>query len=134
MGYQQCYRQACTQARGSPYLARRFQCGDVDEVSLSGPDLGPLCGLLVGASCGTWQPERVTITNSKHGDAQRFVLETYAGASCAPGAAYFKAVRPGHVPYGTGSHEQQITEVFPPPPASKLNTRDRIALSVQALE
>lgn len=95
----------------SPFLKRRFQQGSVDEVSIVGPDLGPLSAILVGTEAGSWQLDEVAVTNSRENLTHRFMCRDWVGREGDAGAAHMTPLPPGTVLYGSGDQAVLMTQV-----------------------
>lgn len=51
----------------------------MDEISFVAADLGPLAGLMVGVTEGTWEPEEIAVSSSRAGRVDRFVCRNALG-------------------------------------------------------
>ncbi|KAG2488505.1 hypothetical protein HYH03_013008 [Edaphochlamys debaryana] len=85
-----------------PPPKRRFQEGNVDEICILLPELGPLSGVLVGVEGGTWYLDEMDVSSSRTGHMDRFVCRRTLGGRQGEGAAYLTPVPAGAVVYGEG--------------------------------
>eukprot|EP00890_Picochlorum_soloecismus_P002357 jgi/Picsp_1/3121/NSC_05962-R1_protein len=106
----------CSMIMGSPapprdgsngYSRIRFQSGDVNEISIVGPDLGELEALIVGPQSGTWGCEEIVVSSSaeKERASTKFVCTEHRsllGSDPMHSATYMFAVPLGTVVYGQG--------------------------------
>lgn len=88
------------------HLKPRFQAGSIDEVSLLGPDLGHLAGLLIGPQTGRWHLDEVIISSSSTGYIDRFICREALGQQ----AAYLSPLPAGSVVYGSGAQLVILTQ------------------------
>lgn len=88
------------------HLKPRFQAGSIDEVSLLGPDLGHLAGLLAGPLAGRWQVDEVVISSSSTGYIHRFVCREALDQQ----AVYLSPLPAGSVVYGSGAQSVILTQ------------------------
>lgn len=96
---------------GGLSVVQRFQQGDVDEVSFSGPDLGPIRGLLIGPESGSWRVDEVTMLASNKEKAEKFVCRDQLGGKRGDGAALLLPISPDEVMYGSGQSAMTLTKV-----------------------
>jgi len=100
-----------TQAAKSGLQAElRFQPGSVDEVSVLGPEMGPLAGLLAGPESDSWQPDEIIIKSSRTGHVDRFVCREKIGEGQPQGAVVLTPVPEDAVVYGSGTHTMILSK------------------------
>lgn len=89
---------------------RRFQKGSVDEVSVLGPDIGPLTALLIGPESGTWNLEDVTISSSRTQNTLKFICRQKLGEKNNP-AVVLRPIPEDTIIYGSGDTAVALSKV-----------------------
>ncbi|BDA45841.1 hypothetical protein COCOBI_07-6280 [Coccomyxa sp. Obi] len=80
---------------------QRFQEGAVDEVSILGPELGPIASLMIAPEEGSWRVDEVTVWSSRTKHTDRFVCREALGYN-GVSAGFLAPVPADAVVYGSG--------------------------------